>query len=110
MSTQAATKFGAGIALAACMSSAPVAAAEESVEVDMSTITCEQLTTKSEGAQTSFIFWIDGYLAGSADDLMLNLDRMAANLAEVNRVCAESPKRSVLDIVKKYEESLNEAE
>ena len=110
MSTQATTKFGAAIALASCISSAPVAAAEEPVEVDMSTITCEQLMTKSEGAQSGIIFWIDGYLAGSADDLMLNLERMTANIAEVNRVCAASPKRSVLDIVKKYEESLNEAE
>lgn len=110
MSIKAISKFGAGIVLAACLSSAPVAAAEESVEVDMSTITCEQLTTNTEAAQSGIIFWIDGYLAGSADDLMLNLDRMTANIAEVNRVCAASPKRSVLDIVKKYEESLNEAE
>jgi hypothetical protein len=108
--TQVITKFVAGIALAGCIASAPVAATGQSAEIDMSTVTCAQLLAMNQAAQSGFIFWIDGHLAGSADDLMLSDARVSANIAEVNRVCATSPNRSVLDIVRKYEESLNEAE
>jgi hypothetical protein len=41
---------------------------------------------------------------------MLSDARVSANIAEVNRVFATSPNRSVLDIVRKHEASLNEAE
>lgn len=110
MKSQAMKTLGAAIALTGCIASASVAATEQSVELDMSTITCAQLLAMTEAAQSGFIFWIDGYLAGAADDLTLNSTRVSANIAEVNRVCAASPNRSVLDIVRKYEESLNEAE
>lgn len=110
MKSQAMKTLGAAIALAGCIASASVAATEQSDELDMSTITCAQLLAMTQAAQSGFIFWIDGYLAGAADDLTLSSARVSANIAEVNRVCAASPNRSVLDIVRKYEESLNEAE
>jgi hypothetical protein len=99
--------FVLGAALAACLGST-VAVAQEANEVDIATLTCKQLQGMDANAVGFAIVWIDGYLGGRADDSVFNLDRMTANAEEVDRQCAKSPTRSVLDIVRKFEESQTE--
>lgn len=91
---------GALIALAAGLGSNAALAAQE---VDISTLTCTQLQELDADAIGFALVWIDGYLGGRSDDTVFDLDRMSANAAEVDRVCAKSPNKSVLSIIKAYE-------
>ena len=88
--------------LAGCLAVAP-AFAQEANEVDIATLTCKQLQAMDAEAVGFALVWMDGYLGGAAEDSVFNLDRMDANATEVDKECAKSPSRSVLDIIRKYE-------
>lgn len=85
---------------------APLAHAED--EVDIATLTCNQMAAMKPEQIGLVLIWIEGYLGGRADDTVFSVARVQNNAAEVNRVCKESPARGVLDIIEKYEASLEE--
>lgn len=85
---------------------APLAHAEGQVDMstlDISTLTCRQLATMTPEQVGLILVWIEGYLGGRADDSVFVMERVKINAEEAARACDETPARSVLDIIEKFE-------
>jgi HdeA/HdeB family len=70
--------------------------------VDMSTITCEQtLAGNTEDTGTTLI-WLDGWLAGQADNTMLDPDQLGKQVEGILAVCQENASMSLMNAAKEY--------
>lgn len=79
---------------------APVAARAE--KLDMSTVTCEQLAGMTEDQVAWYLIWLDGWLAGQADDTTLDVEALGAQIDGIAKECQENPSLSVINAAKAY--------
>ena len=88
-----------GAAVAAVLgASAFFAAAQANAQLmDLSTIICEELFEASDDDAAVFIFWLDGWFAGQADDTTLDLDVLEDQIMQLALVCAQNPALSVMN-------------
>jgi hns-dependent expression protein A (HdeA). len=68
----------------------------------MSTVTCEQLAGMNEDEVAWYLVWLDGWLAGQADDTMLDVEALGAQIDGIAKECQENPAISVINAAKKY--------
>jgi hypothetical protein len=70
--------------------------------VDMSTITCEQVMASSQDDATTTLIWLDGWLAGQADNTMLDPDDLGKQVEGILGVCQENGAMSLINAAKQY--------
>jgi hypothetical protein len=70
--------------------------------VDMSTITCEQVMSSSQDDATTTLIWLDGWLAGQADNTMLDPDDLGKQVEGILSVCQENGAMSLINAAKQY--------
>lgn len=70
--------------------------------VDMSTITCEQTLSGSPDDMTTTLIWLDGWLAGQADNTMLDPDELGKQVEGILTVCQENATMSLMNAAKQY--------
>ena len=90
-------RFSLGVALFTML---VVPAFAESV--DMSTITCEQTLAGNTDDMTTTLIWLDGWLAGQADDTMLDPDQLGKQVEGILTVCQENASMSLMNAAKQY--------
>lgn len=69
---------------------------------DMSTITCEQVMTYNEEEATTTLIWLDGWLAGQADNTMLEPEELGKQVEGILTVCQENASMSLMNAAKQY--------
>lgn len=93
-------RFLSGAALAASLVvAAPVVRADT---IDMSTVTCEQMESMDADTIAWYLVWLDGWLAGQADETTLDVDQLGAQIDGIAAKCAENPSLSVINAAKAY--------
>ncbi|MGL4404681.1 MAG: HdeA/HdeB family chaperone [Notoacmeibacter sp.] len=70
--------------------------------LDVSTVTCEQVMTFNEDEATTAMIWLDGWLAGQADNTMLDPDQLGKQVEGILMVCAQNTTMSLLNAAKEY--------
>ena len=70
------------------------------VMVDMSKLTCEQLTRGTANSVESAI-WLSGYYNGTRKNTMLDLNQFKQNADAVVKECTANPKNTVMQTVDK---------
>jgi acid stress chaperone HdeB len=70
--------------------------------VDMSTITCEQLMSGSGEDAGNLLIWVDGWLAGQADETMLDSETLGAQVEGIAAICQDNPAMSIINAAKQY--------
>ena len=70
--------------------------------VDMSTITCEEILAGSTDDATDVLVWLDGWLAGQADNTMLDADEMGKQVEGILGVCQANGTMSLMNAAKQY--------
>lgn len=70
---------------------------------DVSSITCNDLVSMDQDGITTLMFWIDGYMGGSADDSTFDLDRLGANIDGALSLCENNPDMTVMDALMRAE-------
>lgn len=70
--------------------------------IDMSTITCDALAGMSEDQIAWFLIWLDGWLAGQADDTLLDVEQLGAQIDGIAANCEQMPEMSVINAAKAY--------
>ncbi|NJR13184.1 MAG: hypothetical protein HC779_01265 [Phyllobacteriaceae bacterium] len=93
------TALAAALFSTALLLAAPSALADS---VDMSTITCEQLMAGTGEDAGNLLIWVDGWLAGQADETMLDSETLEAQVEGILTVCQESPEMSMINAAKQY--------
>ncbi len=83
---------------AAMLTSVPHAAKAELV--DMSTLTCAQLMALEQADATFFLAWMDGWLAGQADNTTIEVDDLEAQIEEIVGICTDSPELGAMTAAK----------
>jgi hypothetical protein len=84
---------GAALALAA---NAPARADA----VDMSTVTCGQLMTMPAEGVSFMLTWVQGYLAGTDEELSMDPDALGKSIDATVAYCKENEEMSVLNATK----------
>ena len=84
---------------AACLAIPGAARAEM---VDMSTVTCAQISEMSEEDGSMFLIWLDGWLAGQKDATTLEVDELSAQIDGIAEECEQQPALSVMNAAKAY--------
>lgn len=79
-----------------------MAAPAFSESVDMSTITCEQVMTSNQDEVTTVLIWLDGWLAGQADNTMLDPDEMGKQVEGILGVCEANASMSLMNAAKEF--------
>ena len=87
-------------AFAACAAFAVLPAKAE--KLDMSTVTCTQLAAMNEDEIAWYLIWLDGWLAGQADNTMLDIDELGAQIDGIGKACEAAPESSVINAAKAY--------
>lgn len=88
------------IAFAAVICAAPLQARSEIL--DMSTVTCQQLSTMTEEEGSFFLIWLDGWLAGQEDATTLDVQALGEQIDGIAEKCTETPELSVINAAKAY--------
>ena len=70
--------------------------------VDMSTLTCEQTLAGNTDDMTTTLIWLDGWLAGQADNTMLDPDQLGKQVEGILTVCQENTSMSLMNAAKQY--------
>ena len=85
------------IALAAStvILASPVIAAE----VDMSTLTCKELTAMKSAKRAAVAAWVSGYAHGKNNSAMLDTDKLMDNVDKVKDVCDKTPDATLASVL-----------
>ncbi len=70
--------------------------------LDMSTVTCAQLSEMNEDEGSFFLIWLDGWLAGQADATTMDPDELKNQIDGIAGKCVETPELSVINAAKAY--------
>ena len=70
--------------------------------VDMSTLTCEQTLSGNTEDMSTTLIWLDGWLAGQADNTMLDPDQLGKQVEGILTVCQENASMSLMNAAKQY--------
>lgn len=68
-------------------------------EMDMSKLTCKDLSTMTPGQIAGVGLWLSGYAHGKAGTTVVNSDTMQANADKFADYCSKNPDANVLDVV-----------
>ncbi len=68
----------------------------------MSTITCEQILSSNQDDVTTILIWLDGWLAGQADNTMLDPDQLGKQVEGILGVCQTNGAMSVINAATQY--------
>lgn len=71
--------------------------------IDMSTATCGELLSSSDEDAGTFLFWLDGWFAGQADDTTIDEEALEGLITRIIVLCADNPGLSVLNA---YDQSI----
>ena len=86
--------------LAATVMLSSVSARADSI--DMSTITCGDMLNSNADDAGNLLIWLDGWLAGQADDTMLDAQTLSDQVDGIVSVCQENPSMSVMNAAAQY--------
>jgi hypothetical protein len=89
------TKFALIIATILSFASLP-ARAEEKMTVDMSKLTCSQLTKLGFQDFAGLTMWLSGYYNASIRNTLIDLDQFAQAAKTVKDFCQTSPRATVM--------------
>ena len=89
------TKFALIVAAALSVSSVS-ARAEEKMTVDMSKLTCSQLTKLGFQDFAGLTMWLSGYYNSSIRNTVIDLDQFAQAAKTVKDFCQTSPRATVM--------------
>ena len=68
--------------------------------VDMSTVTCGQLMTMPAEGVSFMLTWVQGYLAGTDEELSMDPDALGKSIDATVAYCKENEEMSVLNATK----------
>ena len=68
--------------------------------VDMSTVTCGQLMTMPAEGVSFMLTWVQGYLAGTEEELSMDPDALGKSIDATVAYCKENEEMSVLNATK----------
>ena len=71
-------------------------------DVDMSTVTCAELFASDDDEATAYLFWLDGWLAGQANDTTFDEELLYDQIIGIAEVCADNPNLSVMNAAEEY--------
>jgi hypothetical protein len=78
----------------------PVASlAQAQVTVDMSKVTCAQITGGSAADAIETAIWLSGYYNGKRNSTTVNLNQFRSNAELVIQHCQKNPKKTVMQAV-----------
>ena len=89
------------IAFAVLLSLAAPAAAEDKMVVDMSKMTCAELTKLGFQDFAGITMWMSGYYNASVRSTVINLYEFAHAAKNVKDYCATSPRATVMSAAEK---------
>jgi acid stress chaperone HdeB len=84
------------IAFVALLSLVSVARAEDKMVVDMSKLTCTELTRLGFQDFAGITMWLSGYYNASVRNTVIDLDQFAQAAKTVKDYCATSPRATVM--------------
>lgn len=84
------------IVFAALLSLASPAGAEDNMKVDMSKLTCAELTRLGFQDFAGITMWMSGYYNASVRNTTIDLDRFAQAAKAVKDHCATTPRATVM--------------
>ena len=84
------------IAFVALLSLVSVARAEDKMAVDMSKLTCTELTRLGFQDFAGITMWLSGYYNASVRNTVIDLDQFAQAAKTVKDYCATSPRATVM--------------
>lgn len=90
------------LALSAMTAWLSISAPAFAEKLDMSTVTCTQLAAMNEDEIAWYLIWLDGWLAGQADNTMLDIDELGAQIDGIGKACEAAPESSVINAAKAY--------
>ena len=89
------------IAFVALLSLVSVARAEDKMVVDMSKMTCTELTRLGFQDFAGITMWLSGYYNASVRNTVIDLDQFAQAAKTVKDYCATSPRATVMSAAEK---------
>jgi acid stress chaperone HdeB len=88
-------KFAYAMAVAAVFVTGP-AVAEVTATVDLSKLTCAQLTAYKDEDKATIMMWLEGYYTGDDDDPIVDFQKMAGDLAQLLIYCGNNPTTDII--------------
>lgn len=70
--------------------------------VDMSTITCAAFAEIDTDSGAFILTWLDGWLAGQADNTVMDPEALGDQIDGIAKVCEEHPELSLMNAAKQY--------
>jgi hypothetical protein len=71
----------------------------QSKDLNMATITCDELAGMSEATIGAIAAWISGYFNAKANNTIIDLDTMLYNASVVDEACQKNPTVPVMQII-----------
>jgi acid stress chaperone HdeB len=68
--------------------------------VDMSTITCAQLLAMKQDEVAFMLTWVQGYMAGTEEELSMDPDALGKSVTDTVAYCGENGEMSVINATK----------
>lgn len=65
--------------------------------VDMSTITCAQMSSMKQDEVTFMLTWVAGYMAGEAEELSMDPEILGKLVGDIATYCGEHTEMSVIN-------------
>ena len=84
----------------AVLATAISAGSVRAAPVDMSTITCSQLMGMPADGVSFMLTWVQGYVAGTNEELSMDADALGKSIDATVAYCKENPEMSVLNATK----------
>ena len=94
--------MNAKVLVLACLAVTAGISSVRAEAIDMSTITCADMMNGNGDDAGNLLIWVDGWLAGQADETMLDAETLSAQVEGIVAVCEESPELSVINAAKQY--------
>jgi hypothetical protein len=88
------------IPAAAAAMLAIAAAPSRADPVDMSTITCQQLSSMKQDEVSFVLIWVQGYMAGTDEETSMDPDALGKSVADTVAYCQENTEMSVMNAAK----------
>jgi acid stress chaperone HdeB len=70
--------------------------AEVTASVDLSKLTCAQLTAYKDEDKATIMMWLEGYYTGDDDDPIVDFQKMAGDLAQLLIYCGNNPTTDII--------------
>lgn len=67
--------------------------------VDVSTLTCEAVSTMDKDTVGALLMWMDGYTGGTVEDATFDPERLGQNVDDAIAACGADASRSLLEVM-----------